>query len=146
YLGGAGMNLNHNGTVTTENGIGIYVPTGTTLATGTSVMNVNGGTGVYIHGGTANLGTSGNLTFNFLAGGGIGVFNNGGTLNLGNNITVTGSGSLAATSNGSLNSTGNLNIGEGATGMLGTYDSAVTGVQSITNNGGTITAVSGGIG
>ena len=30
--------------------------------------------------------------------------------------------------------------------MLGTYDSAVTGVQSITNNGGTITAVSGGIG
>ena len=146
YLGGAGMNLNHNGTVTTENGIGIYVPTGTTLATGTSVMNVNGGTGVYIHGGTANLGTSGNLTFNFLAGGGIGVFNNGGTLNLGNNITVTGSGSLAATSNGSLNSTGNLNIGEGATGMLGTYDSAVTGVQSITNNGGTITAASGGIG
>ena len=146
YLNGTGMTLNHNGTVTTENGIGIYVPTGTTLATGTSVMNVNGGTGVYIHGGTANLGTSGNLTFNFLAGGGIGVFNNGGTLNLGNNITVTGSGSLAATSNGSLNSTGNLNIGEGATGMLGTYDAAVTGVQSITNNGGTITATSGGIG
>ena len=146
YLNGAGMLLNHNGTVTTESGIGIYVPAGTVLATGTSTMNINGGTGVYIHGGTANLGTSGNLTFNFLAGGGIGVFNNGGTLNLGNNITVTGSGSLAATSNGSLNSTGNLNIGEGATGMLGTYDAAVTGVQSITNNGGTITATSGGIG
>ncbi|WP_462424522.1 autotransporter-associated N-terminal domain-containing protein, partial [Fusobacterium ulcerans] len=121
---------------------GANITTGTNNS-GTSVMNVNGGTGVYIHGGTANLGTSGNLTFNFLAGGGIGVFNNGGTLNLGNNITVTGSGSLAATSNGSLNSTGNLNIGEGATGMLGTYDAAVTGVQSITNNGGTITATSG---
>ena len=146
YLNGAGMTLNHNGNVTTEGGIGIYVPTGTTLSTGTSVMNVNGGTGVYIHGGIANLGTTGSLTFNFLAGGGIGVFNNGGTLNLGNNITVTGSGSLAATSNGSLNSTGNLNIGEGATGMLGTYDGAMTGPQSITNNGGTITAVSGGIG
>ena len=146
YLGGAGMTLNHNGNVTTENGIGIYVPTGTTLATGTSTMNINGGTGVYVDGGTANLGTTGNLTFNFLAGGGIGVFNNGGTLNLGNNITVTGSGSLAATSNGSLNSTGNLNIGEGATGMLGTYDSAMTGPQSISNTGGTITAASGGIG
>lgn len=36
----------------------------------------------YIDGGIANLGTTGNLTFNFLAGGGIGVFNNGGTLNL----------------------------------------------------------------
>ena len=146
YLGGAGMTLNHNGNVTTEGGIGIYVPTGTTLATGTSTMNINGGTGVYVAGGTANLGTAGSLTFNFLAGGGIGVYNNGGTLNLGNNITVTGSGSLAATSNGSLNSTGNLNIGEGATGMLGTYDGTMGGPQSITNNGGTITAVSGGIG
>ena len=146
YLGGAGMTLNHNGNVTTENGIGIYVPTGTTLATGTSTMNINGGTGVYVDGGTANLGTTGNLTFNFLAGGGIGVFNNGGTLNLGNNITVTGSGSLAATSNGSLNSTGNLNIGEGATGMLGTYDGAMIGSQSISNTGGIITAASGGIG
>ena len=146
YLGGAGMNLNHNGTVTTENGIGIYVPTGTTLATGTSVMNVNGGTGVYIHGGTANLGISGNLIFNFLTSGGIGVFNNGGTLNLGNNITVNGSGTLVVTANGSLNSTGNLNIGAGGIGLMGLYDAAVTAPQSITNNGGTITAVSGGIG
>ena len=146
YLGGAGMNLNHNGTVTTENGIGMYVPTGTTLATGTSVMNVNGGTGVYIHGGTANLGISGNLIFNFLTSGGIGVFNNGGTLNLGNNITVNGSGTLVVTANGSLNSTGNLNIGAGGIGLMGLYDAAVTAPQSITNNGGTITAVSGGIG
>ena len=146
YLGGAGMNLNHNGTVTTESGIGIYVPAGTVLATGTSTMNINGGTGVYIHGGTANLGTSGNLTFNFLTSGGIGVFNNGGTLNLGNNITVNGSGTLVVTANGSLNSTGNLNIGAGGIGLMGLYDAAVTAPQSITNNGGTITAVLGGIG
>ena len=146
YLGGAGMNLNHNGTVTTESGIGIYVPAGTVLATGTSTMNINGGTGVYIHGGTANLGISGNLTFNFLTSGGIGVFNNGGTLNLGNNITVNGSGTLVVTANGSLNSTGNLNIGAGGIGLMGLYDAAVTAPQSITNNGGTITAVLGGIG
>ena len=60
-------------TVTTENGIGIYVANGTTLTTGTTVLNVkNGGTGVYIDQGTANLGTTGSLTFNFSSGGGIG--------------------------------------------------------------------------
>ena len=148
YLDGttSGTNLTHSGTINTAGGTGIYVDNGTTLTTNTTVLNINGGTGVYIEGGTANLGTGGNLTFNFLAGGGIGAFNKGGTLNLGSNITVAGSGSLAATANGSLNSTGNLNIGEGATGMLGTYDGAMTGPQSITNTGGTITAISGGIG
>ncbi|BBA53268.1 autotransporter (plasmid) [Fusobacterium varium] len=145
YLDGTGMTLNHNGNVTTEDGIGIYVPTGTTLATGTSTMNINGGTGVYVDGGLANLGTTGNLTFNFGTGGGIGVFNDGGTLNLGNNITVTGSGSLAATSNGSLNSAGNLNIGTAAVGLLGKYDSNLISSQTLSNNGN-ITVISGGIG
>ena len=147
YLDGTtpGINLTHNGTVNTAGGIGIYVDNGTTLTTGTSVLNINGGTGVYVDGGTANLGTAGNLTFNFLAGGGIGVYNNGGTMNLGANITVTGSGSLAATTNGSLSSSGNLNIGEGATGLMGLYDAGTTTPQSISNTG-IINAVSGGIG
>ena len=147
YLDGTapGTHLTHNGTVNTVGGIGIYVDNGTTLTTGTTVLNINGGTGVYIKGGTANLGTGGNLTFNFLAGGGIGVFNNGGTMNLGANITVTGSGSLAATTNGSLSSSGNLNIGEGGTGLMGLYDAGLTAAHSV-NNSGTITAVSGGIG
>ncbi|WP_373592126.1 autotransporter-associated N-terminal domain-containing protein, partial [Fusobacterium varium] len=147
YLDGTapGTHLTHNGIVNTVGGIGIYVDNGTTLTTGTTVLNINGGTGVYIKGGTANLGTGGNLTFNFLAGGGIGVFNNGGTMNLGANITVTGSGSLAATTNGSLSSSGNLNIGEGGTGLMGLYDAGVTAAHSV-NNSGTITAVSGGIG
>ncbi|BBA50818.1 putative autotransporter [Fusobacterium varium] len=146
YLNGTGMTLNHNGNITTENGIGIYVKSGTSLTTGTSVMNINGGTGVYVAGGTANLGTTGNLTFNFGTGGGIGVYNNGGTLVLGNNITAAGSGSLAATSNGDLTSSGNLSIGEGGTGLLGTYDSGTTAPKNITNNGGTISAHTGGIG
>ncbi len=38
YLGEHGMTLNHNGTVTTESGIGIYVTNGTTFTTGTSVL------------------------------------------------------------------------------------------------------------
>ena len=147
YLDGTapGTHLTHNGTVNTVGGIGIYVDDGTTLTTGTTVLNINGGTGVYIKGGTANLGTGGNLTFNFLAGGGIGVFNNGGTMNLGANITVTGSGSLAATTNGSLSSSGNLSIGEGATGLMGLYDAGLTAAHSV-NSSGIITAVSGGIG
>ena len=147
YLDGTapGTHLTHNGTVNTVGGIGIYVDDGTTLTTGTTVLNINGGTGVYIKGGTANLGTGGNLTFNFLAGGGTGVFNNGGTMNLGANITVTGSGSLAATTNGSLSSSGNLSIGEGATGLMGLYGAGLTAAHSV-NNSGTITAVSGGIG
>ena len=147
YLDGTapGTHLTHNGTVNTVGGIGIYVDDGTTLTTGTTVLNINGGTGVYIKGGTANLGTGGNLTFNFLAGGGIGVFNNSGTMNLGANITVTGSGSLAATTNGSLSSSGNLSIGEGATGLMGLYDAGLTAAHSV-NSSGTITAVSGGIG
>lgn len=146
YLNGTGMTLNHNGNVTTENGIGIYVKSGNILTTGASVININGGTGVFVDGGTANLGTAGNLKFNFGTGGGIGVYNNGGTLNLGNNITVTGSGSLAATSNGNLTSSGNLNIGEGGTGLLGTYDSGTITSKEIKNDGGTISSHTGGIG
>ncbi|MHD0322490.1 beta strand repeat-containing protein, partial [Fusobacterium varium] len=147
YLDGTtpGTNLTHSGTINTVGGIGIYVDNGTTLTTNTTVLNINGGTGVYVDGGTANLGTIGSLTFNFLAGGGIGVFNNGGTMNLGANINVTGSGSLAATTNGSLSSSGTLNIGEGATGLMGLYDSGLAAAHSV-NNSGTITAVSGGIG
>ena len=126
--------------------MGIYVNNGTTLTSNNSLFNIsNGAVGVYVDGGTANLGTTGNLTFNFLAGGGIGVYNNGGTLTLGNNITTTGSGSLAATVNGSLNSSGDLSIGEGGIGLLGSYDNGTISAQNITNTGN-ITAESGGIG
>ncbi|WP_130890189.1 autotransporter-associated N-terminal domain-containing protein [Fusobacterium ulcerans] len=146
YLGGVGMTLNHNGTVTTEGGIGIYVKNGTTLTTGTSTLNIsNGGTGIYVEQGTANLGLSGNLAFNFGTGGGIGIYNNGGTLNIGSNITLSGSGSLAATTDGSFISSGNITVGEGGTGLLGQYSSSSIAVQSITNSG-IITASSGGIG
>ena len=151
YLDGlSGTTLNFGGTITTTGtgAVGIYVKTGTTLDSNNSLFNISkGAVGVYVDGGTANLGTTGNLAFNFGTGGGIGVYNNGGTLVLGNNITATGSGSLAATVNGSLTSSGNLNIGEGGTGLLGSYDNATTTVKNITNTStGNITATSGGIG
>ncbi len=142
---GSGIDLTHNGTVNTVGGIGIYVANGTALTTGKSVLNINGGTGIYVDGGTANLGTTETLTFNFGIDGGIGVYNNGGTLNFGNNISTTGSGSLAATVNGDLASSGNLNIGEGGTGLLGKYDVGTIADKNITNTGNII-AKSGGIG
>ena len=150
YLGNdtgtfTGVDLVLNGTVKTEGGVGVYVTEYSTLTTGNATLNIDGGAGIYVDKGTANLGVTGNLTFNFLAGGGIGIFNNGGNLTLGNNINVTGSGSLASTSNGSLTSTGNLNVGNGAVGLLGEYDSGTTTPQSISNSGN-ITATSGGIG
>ncbi len=150
YLGNdtgtfTGVDLVLNGTVKTEGGVGVYVTEYSTLTTGNAILNINGGAGIYVDKGTANLGIAGNLTFNFLAGGGIGIFNNGGNLTLGNNINVTGSGSLASTSNGSLSSTGNLNVGDGAVGLLGEYNIGTTTPQSILNSGN-ITASSGGIG
>ncbi|MHD0318791.1 autotransporter-associated N-terminal domain-containing protein [Fusobacterium sp. THCT1E2] len=151
YLDGtSGTTLAFGGTVTTAGtgAVGIYVKAGTALNSNNSLFNIsNGAVGVYVDGGTANLGTTGNLTFNFGTGGGIGVYNNGGTLVLGNNITAVGSGSLAATVNGDLTSSGNLNIGEGGTGLLGSYDNATATDKNITNTStGNITATSGGIG
>ena len=138
--------LTYSGNVTTENGIGIYVTGGNTITTETAAININGGTGVYINGGTANLGTTSNtLAINFLENGGIGIYNKGGVLNLGSNITVTGAGSLAATLNGSLNSAGNITVGDGGAGLYGTYDSGTTTTQEVASSG-TITAQNGGIG
>ncbi|MDU1912628.1 MAG: autotransporter-associated N-terminal domain-containing protein, partial [Fusobacterium sp.] len=149
YLDGtSGTTLDFGGTITTTGAgaVGIYVNNGTTLTSNNSLFNIsNGAVGVYVDGGTANLGTTGNLAFNFGTDGGIGVYNNGGTLTLGNNITTTGSGSLAATVNGSLNSSGDLSIGEGGIGLLGSYDNGTISAQNITNTGD-ITAESGGIG
>ena len=151
YLdGSSGTTLNFGGTVATAGtgAVGIYVKTGNTLNSNNSSFNIsNGAVGVYVDGGTANLGTTGNLTFNFGTGGGIGVYNKGGTLVLGNNISTIGSGSLAATVNGDLTSSGNLNIGEGGQGLLGSYDNGTTTPKSIVNQStGNITATSGGIG
>ncbi|WP_369684273.1 family 20 glycosylhydrolase, partial [Fusobacterium ulcerans] len=150
YLQGtSGTTLNFGGTITTAGtgAVGIYVTTGTTLDSNNSSFNIsNGAVGVYVtSGGTANLGTTGNLTFNFGTGGGTGVYNDGGTLTLGNNITVTGSGSLAATVNGDLTSSGNLTIGEGGTALLGKYDVGTIADKNITNTGN-IKAESGGKG
>ena len=138
--------LAHTGEITTVGGIGVFIEKGNTFNSSTSVINIDGGTGVYIaKGGIANLGTIGNITFNFLSGGGTGIFNQEGTLNLGANITLNGLGTLVATLNGNITSTGNINIGEKGIGLFGQYGGTMTVPNTIDNNG-IITAVSGGIG
>lgn len=144
-----GGNIKYSGTITTtgNTGIGIYLKSGSNLTHGASTINIsNGATGIYVDNGTiATLGSTDNLTFAFGIGGGIGVYNAGGTITFGNNITMTGSGSLAATLNGDLNSTGNITVGEGGVGLLGKYDNTSSTANTISSLG-TITATSGGIG
>lgn len=144
-----GGNIKYSGTITTtgNTGIGIYLKSGSNLTHGASTINIsNGATGIYVDNGTiATLGSTDNLTFAFGIGGGIGVYNAGGTITFGNNITMTGSGSLAATLNGDLNSTGNITVGEGGVGLLGKYDNTSSTANTISSSG-TITATSGGIG
>ena len=145
-VGSGVKTLTHTGEITTVGGIGVFIEKGNTFNSSTSVINIDGGTGVYIaKGGIANLGTTGNITFNFLSGGGTGIFNQEGTLNLGANITLNGLGTLVATLNGNITSTGNNNIGEKGIGLFGQYGGTMIVPNTIDNNG-IITAVSGGIG
>ena len=139
------MNLTFDGKIKTENGVGIYIPKYTVLTTGDAAIDINGGTGIYIDEGTANLGTTKDLIFNFGKNSGIGIFNNGGNLTVGNNVVVNGLGSFGVSRNGSWLSTGNFSVGEGSIGLLGEYDSSMLSPQNITNTGD-ITVVSGGIG
>ena len=150
YLGNdigatTGVNLTFDGKIKTENGVGIYIPKYTVLTTGDAAIDINGGTGIYIDEGTANLGTTKDLIFNFGKNSGIGIFNNGGNLTVGNNVVVNGLGSFGVSRNGSWLSTGNFSVGEGSIGLLGEYDSSMLSPQNITNTGD-ITVVSGGIG
>ena len=145
-----GTDLTFAGTVTTTGGTGIYVPDKSVLTTGTATLNVNGGIGVFVAGGIANLGTgtTETLTINLSGDGSRGIYvAAGGTLVLGDKIVVTGTGSLASTINGSLTSSATLNIEKDSQGLLGAYSGTPLdgGPYEITNTG-TINITAGGIG
>ncbi|MDU1910174.1 autotransporter-associated N-terminal domain-containing protein [Fusobacterium sp.] len=150
YLGNdtgipSGVTLAFNGHLKTENGVGIYVPKYASLTAGNTTIDINGGTGIYIDEGTANLALGGNLIFNFGANGGIGIFNNGGNMTVGNNAVINGMGSFGVAKNGSWYSTGNFSVGEKTAGLLGEYDNSMLSPQNITNTG-VINVFFGGIG
>ena len=80
YLQGlSGTALDFGGTIATAGAgaVGIYVDSGTMLTTDEATFKIsNGAVGVYVAtAGTANLGTTGDLVFNFGDGGGTGVYN-----------------------------------------------------------------------
>ena len=142
---GAGDDLTFSGRVSTEDGVGIYVPKGASLTAKYTVAAINGGTGIYINEGRAELAVDDELVFNFGEKGGIGIFNNGGALTVGGNAIINGSGSFGVAKNGSWYSTGNFSVGEKTVGLMGEYDSEAAGEQSIINNGA-VSVTSGGIG
>jgi hypothetical protein len=141
-------NLTYSATTTTSGGgIGIYVPTGATIDTSGGVININGAStvGILLDGGTGNLGVAGTLTMNFGPLGGMGVLvKNGGTLTIGPNLTLTGTGTLAAVENSSLSNGGTISV-NGSTALLGNYTSG--GPYTLENLAtGTINVSGGGVG
>jgi hypothetical protein len=155
--GGVGIytkasNLIYKATTTIENGgLGIYLPTGTTLTTDGGIINIDGAAsvGIILDGGTGNLGTTGNLTINFGPSHGMGILvRNGGTLNIGAMLTTTGVGTLAAVENSSLSNLGTLAV-NGSTALLGnftsggpyTLENAATGIINVTGGGVGIAAL-----
>jgi hypothetical protein len=141
-------NLIYKATTTVENGgLGIYVPTGAALTTDGGIINIDGASsvGVLLDGGTGNIGTAGNLTFNFGPSHGMGiVVRNGGTLNIGTMLAMTGSGTLAAVENSSLSSSGTFTV-TASTALLGNFTSVGSYVLENTM-AGTINVTGGGVG
>ena len=151
YVGG-GNSLNYGAGTTINVGdgaIGIYATgTGSIVDTQGGTMNIDGaGVGIYVTAGsTANVGTTGPIDVNFTGTGGVLTFNDGGTINLGTQINIlSGTGTLAATTNGNLSNSGTINIGNGSVGLLGIYNAA--GTYNITNTStGLINVFNGGVG
>jgi hypothetical protein len=146
-------NLIYKATTTVENGgLGIYVPVGATLTTDGGIINIDGASsvGIVLDGGTGNIGTTGNLIFNFGSSHGMGILvRNGGTLNIGAMLTMTGAGALAAVENSSLSNSGTFTV-IASTALLGNFTSggpyvlenAAAGVINVTGGGVGIAALS----
>jgi hypothetical protein len=134
--------------ITADNGaLGVYVNSGSTydgmggtLSVGLNAIGVFLGTGA-----TGLVGVNGPININFTDPTAVAVFNNGGTLTLGSSITVTGSGTMAATMNGDLTNTGNLTVSNGAVALLGKYNDIGVSHLILNDVGATITATTGGI-
>lgn len=141
-----GVDLSLRGNIETTGGSGAYVGNNSTLTTNDSTFNINSGTGIYLNGGTLNLGTTGEtVTLNLTGTNSTGVYSNSGTVNFGTDLNVTGSGALLATKDNDLTLGSSINIGEDLIGVFGAYTAATTVSKEVLNNP-TINASSGGIG
>ncbi|MDR1834864.1 MAG: hypothetical protein LBQ96_03590 [Fusobacteriaceae bacterium] len=139
------LTLKHS-TVTTENGVAVFVGKNATFDADGILLDVQGGEGIYVAAGaTADIGQNGTDTISFASGkGGIGIYNDGGTVNLGPNLVQVGNGTMAATKNGDFSYAGAVSL-SGVTALLGIYDSDMTRPNTVSNSGN-LTITDGGIG
>ncbi|KDE65354.1 hypothetical protein FUSO3_01010, partial [Fusobacterium necrophorum BL] len=129
YLGDngtKGSTVTHSGVINVGQGTGIYIPSNSKFTAINTTFNIDKGTGVYLNGGTIDLGATGKAAVNFGSNGGTAIFQNGGTINTDSGLTITGNGSFLALKNGNTTINSLLKVGGGAIGINSTYDKAGT--------------------
>ena len=121
-----GSTVTHTGTIDVGKGIGIYVPEKSKFIANGSVINVNGGTAVYLKGGAVDLGKTNKATINFGKDGGTAVFQDGGKIETGAGLIVNGSGSFLVLKNADSSINSLIRVGAGGKGITGIYDNTST--------------------
>ena len=115
-----GATVNYSGDITTgKDSIGVLVK-GTFNAKDKTSLDIDGGTGILIDQGTANIGqktTSINLKNSAIA-----IYQDGGTLNLGENLNVTGSGTLLATKDSTSSIGSKFNVEKDNIGIIASFN------------------------
>ncbi|WP_288862744.1 autotransporter domain-containing protein [uncultured Sneathia sp.] len=115
-----GATVNYSGNIKTgEDSIGVLVK-GTFNAKDKTSLDIDGGTGILIDQGTANIGqetTSINLKNSAIA-----IYQDGGTLNLGENLNVTGSGTLLATKDSTSSIGSKFNVEKDNIGIIASFN------------------------
>ena len=114
-----GATVNYSGNIKTgEDSIGVLVK-GTFNAKDKTSLDIDGGTGILIDQGTANIGqetTSINLKNSAIA-----IYQDGGTLNLGEKLNVTGSGTLLATKDSTSSIDSKFNVEKDNIGIIASF-------------------------
>jgi len=134
--GGVGSKITHEGTMNIGRGVGIFVPQNSSFIAKNSVLNVNGGTAIFLKGGTVDLGATGKATINFGANGGTAIYQESGTINTGANLRINGKGSFLALKNANSTINSVVSVGANAMGINAIYDKAGTNYALTIGNAG----------
>ena len=134
--GTSGSKINHEGTMNIGRGVGVFVPQNSSFIAKNSVLNVNGGTAIFLKGGSVDLGATGKATINFGANGGTAIYQESGTINTGANLKITGKGSFLALKNANSTINSVVSVGANAMGINAIYDKAGTNYALTIGNAG----------
>ena len=146
-------NITYSGEITVaDKGTGVFVGKDNIFTTDKFDLNVKGkdATGIYLDGGTANLGmdlATQDKDVNLVIDGGTAVYNAGGNLNIGKvNLDIKNGGKLVYLENSGVESDANLEInGKDSYGVLGIYFDSPTATDSTIKNKGGLVAKDGAI-